>query len=152
MVSHLREFFDRFGINFTIDGPQLEYFVYENKAGLDISCSLTVKYDKTAGKIRVMTFYPGICLQQGVRYLSAVCFFMIMQHFAGFHHIKSDCRIQLNTRKGIYKNFFALLKDFDFQVLAGAEEDRIDIESPFLPLAMDTSMISERPLADTVSG
>ena len=148
MVSHLSDFFDRFGINFTIDGPQLEYFVYEKKTGLDISCSLTVNFDDAARQIKVMTFYPGLCLQLGARYLSAVCFFLVMQHFANHHHMGSDCRILLNTRKGIFDAFYAQLKDFDFNVLMYGEEGRVDIQSGLLPLAMDTSMISERPLAD----
>jgi len=148
MVSHLPEFFARFGINYTIDGPQLEYFVYEKKNGLDISCSLTVCRDETAGEIRMMTFYPAISLQQGCRFFSAVCFFMVMQHFANFHHIASGCQILINTRKGIFDAFYALLKDFDFHIVICGEEDRVDIQSRFLPLDMDTSMIGERPLAD----
>ncbi len=147
MVSHLPDFFDRFGINYTIDGPQLEYFVYEKENGLDISCSLTGFFDDEAGEIRMLTFYPGICLQLGCRYLSAVCFFLVMQHFANFHHIESECRIMFNTRQGIFDSFWALLLDFDFHIMVYSEVDRVDIQSPFLPLGMDTSMICERALA-----
>jgi len=146
MVSHVPEFLARFGINYTIDGPQLEYFVFDKKCHLDISCSLTVGFDAAAGQIRVMTFYPGICLQQGVRFLSAVCFFLIMHHFAKYHHIVSGCRIMLNTRQEVFDTFYALLHDFDFDILAYGEEDRIEIQSRFLPLYIDTSMISERTL------
>ena len=146
MVSHLPEFFDRFGISFTIDGPQLEYFVYEKKTGLDISCSLTFDFDAAAGQINVMTFYPGLSLHPGTRYLSAVCFFMVMQHLANFHHIERDCRIMLHTRKGVFDTFYGLLQDFDFHILLGGETDRIDIESRFLSLAMNTSMVNERAL------
>jgi hypothetical protein len=144
MVSHLPDFFEHFGINYTIDGPQFEYFVYEKKNGLDISCSLTVNYDEAAGQINFMTFYPGISMQQGGRYLSAVCFFLVIQHFANFHHIGPDCRILLNTRQEVFNSFYALLQDFNFHVLVSGKEDRIDIESLFMPLAIDTSMISER--------
>lgn len=146
MVTHLPDFFDRFGISFTIDGPQLEYFVYEKKTGLDISCSLTFNFDETAGQINVMTFYPGLNLHPGTRYLSAVCFFMVMQHLANFHHIESACQIMLNTREGVFDTFYALLQDFDFHILIYGEEDRIDIESRFLSLAINTSMINERAL------
>jgi len=146
MLSHLPEFLDRFGINFTIDGPQLEYFVYEKKSGLDISCSMTLSLDAAAGQIRVMTFYPGICMQQGVRYLSSVCFFLVMHHFAAFHHLGSDRYILINTRRGIYDSFYARLQDYQFHILRGGEEDRIDIASPFLPILIDTSMVIERPL------
>jgi len=148
MVSHLPEFIERFGINYTIDGPQLEYFVYEKKTNLDISCSLTVCFGAAAGEIRMMTFYPGLCLQHGCRFLSAVCFFLVMQHFANFHHIESECRILINTRQGVFDTFYAMLKDFDFHLVICGEDDRVDIQSRFLPLGMDTSMISERALAD----
>jgi len=142
---------ERFGISFTIDGPQLEYFVYEKRTGLDISCSLTVSFDTVARQIRVMTFYPGICMQQGVRYLSAVCFFLVMHHFAAFHHLGSDCRILVNTRHGIYDAFYSRLQDFDFKVQGCCREGRIDIISPLLPLALDSSMILERPLVEESS-
>lgn len=147
MLLHIPEFSDRFGISYTIDGPQLEYFVYEKKTGLDISCSMTLSHDAKQKKIRVMTFYPGICLQQGCRYLSSVCFFLILHHFAAFNHLGSDNRILINTRKGIYDLFYSRLLDFDFQILQG-EEDRIDITSQFLPLLLDASMFDERPLAE----
>ncbi|HIJ78598.1 MAG TPA: hypothetical protein HPP69_04700 [Deltaproteobacteria bacterium] len=147
MLSLLPEFFDRFGINYTIDGPQLEYFVYEKKTGLDISCSLTFCFDEAAGKIDVLTFYPGINLHPVTRYLSAACFFMVIQHLANFYHIDSECRILLNTRQGIFDNFYALLKDFDFHVLLCDAEDRVQIESQLLLLTVDTSMINERSLA-----
>ena len=148
LTSHLSDFFDHFGINFCIDGPQLEYFVYEKQTGLDISCSLTVNFDDAAGEINVMTFYPGLCLHPGTRYLSAVCFYLVMQHFANFHHIHSDCRICLHTRKAVFDTFYAALKDFDFHVTLCNREDRVDIESCFLSSDFDTTMILERPLVD----
>jgi len=148
MATHLPEFFDHFGIDYTIDGPQLEYFVYNRKDHLDISCSLTLNFDEAAGQINFMTFYPGIFLQKGCRYLSAVCFFLVLHHFANFHHVGAGCRIFFNSRQKVFDTFYALLQDFDFQVLAHGEEDRVDIQSIFMPLAIDTSMISERPLTD----
>jgi hypothetical protein len=148
MVSHLPDFFDRFGISYTIDGSQFEYYVYEKKTGLDISCSLTLSFDAAAGQINVMTFYPGLCLQQTPRYLSAVCFFVVMHHFGNFHHLGPGCEILINTRKGVFDTFYAQLQDFDFHILASGEEDRVDIQSCLLPLAMDTSMVGQRALVD----
>ena len=146
MISHLPEFFDHFGINYTIDGPQFEYFIYDIKNSQDISCSITLNYDEAALQINFMSFYPGIFQQKGCRYLSAVCFFLIIHHFANFHHIGPGCRILFNTRQGVFDNFYALLKDFDFHVLVCGEEDRVDVESLFIPMAIDTSMIRERAL------
>jgi hypothetical protein len=149
MVSHLPEFWERFGISFTIDGPQFEYYVYDKKSGRDISCSLTVNFDAVARQIHVMTFYPGIAERPEARYLSAVCFFMIMQHFGNFLHIGPGCGIVINTRQGVFDTFYSQLKDFDFHILLGGEADRIDIESCLLLLAMDTSMVGQRPLVET---
>lgn len=146
MLLHIPEFSDRFGISYTIDGPQLEYFVYEKKTGLDISCSMTLSHDAAQKEIRVMTFYPGICLQQECRYLSSVCFLFIPQLFAAFNHFGSDNHILINTRNGVYDTFYARLQDFNFQILQGGEEDRTDLQGNFPPLILDTSMFSERPL------
>ena len=148
MASHLPDFFDLYGMNFCIDGPQLEYFVYNKKTGFDISCSLTVNFDDDAGKINVMSFYPGLFLHPGTRYFSAVCFFMVMQHFANFNNIKRACRICLNTKKAVFYAFYASLKDFDFHLEVFGEKDRVDLESFFLSLNMDTSMVIERDLVD----
>ena len=148
IVSHLAEFFRRYGICFSVDGPQLEYFVFDRKTSLDISCSLTVAYDVVKNQIDVMTFYPGLNLHQGTRYFSAVCFFMVIQHFACFYRLTSDCLIVLNTRKPVFDTFYGLLKDFDFHLLNCIEEDRFNVESRFVPLTVDISMINERPLVD----
>ncbi|MBU1139489.1 MAG: hypothetical protein KKA76_10960, partial [Proteobacteria bacterium] len=86
MAAHRSDFFDRFGISFCIDGPQMEYFVYQKQTGLDISCSLTLSFDAVAGQVDVMTFYPGLYLHPQTHYFSAVCFFMVIHHFAQFHH------------------------------------------------------------------
>ncbi|WP_300673658.1 hypothetical protein [Desulfoluna sp.] len=148
MTSHLPDLFERYGMNFCIDGPQLEYFVYQKKTGLDISCSLTVNLDDDAGKINVMTFYPGLSLLPGSRYLSAVCFFIVMQHFANFHQIKRVCRICLHSKKAIFDSFYALLQDFNFHLQKSGEKDRVDVESFFRSSNIDTSMVIERALVD----
>ncbi|MCJ7616868.1 MAG: hypothetical protein MUO43_10075, partial [Desulfobacterales bacterium] len=82
------------------------------------------------------------------RYFSTVCFFMVMQHLTNFYHIEYDCQILLNTKKAVFNTFYALLKDFGFYILVSGEKDLVDIESRFLSLAMDTSMINERPPVD----
>ena len=78
----------------------------------------------------------------------SVCFFLVIHHFANFHRIGHGCEILFNTRQGLFDTFYAHLKDFDFHVLARTEKDRVNVQSLFIPLAIDTSMISERPLAD----
>jgi hypothetical protein len=149
MSSHFTDFFNNFGISFSIDGPQLEYFVFMKETGIDISCSLTLGFDDPPGGIDVMTFYPGLNLHPNTRYLSAVCFFMVMQHFANFHHIGVNCRIHLNTCRDVFDSFYSLLGDFDFHVmLGGAAGNMINIESQFLPLNIDTSMFDLRALPD----
>ena len=146
MSSHLPDFLNDYGINFTIDGPQLDYFVYKKTTGKDISCSLTFDFNKQAGQIDVMTFYPGLYLHPCTRYFSAVCFFMVLNHFANFHHITSECRIFLKTRSEVFYDFYSLLNDFDFHVLLSGKDNRVEIESCFFPLGIDTSMLLERAL------
>lgn len=148
MAAHLPEFLENYGISFSVDGPQLEYFVYQKGTGQDISCSLTLTFDAGTGTITILTFYPGLYLHPGTRYFSAVCFFLVLQHFARFQHIACDCRICLSTKKMTFDTFYALLQDFDFHVLLHGEEDRVAIESSFLVLDFDTSMFSQRPLVE----
>lgn len=147
MASHLPDFLDHFEISFCVDGPQVEYFVSQKTSGLDISCSLTVSLDEATGQVHVMTFYPGLWQHPETRYFSAVCFFMVLNHFANRHHIVGDCHIHLNTRTGVFDDFYALLKDFDFHVQSRGADDHIAIESCFFPLGLDTSMCLERALS-----
>jgi len=151
MTSHLPDFLSHYGLCFSIDETQLEYFIYQKKTELDISCSLTVNFKNMEGQIEVMTFYPGLCRHPGTRYLSAVCFFMVMQHCAHFHNIERDCLIHLNTRKAVFDCFYASLKDFNFRILSYGEEDQVDIESQFVPLPVDTSMVIERVILKGVT-
>jgi len=146
MAAHRSDFFDRFGISFCIDGPQMEYFVYQKQTGLDISCSLTLSFDAVAGQVDVMTFYPGLYLHPQTHYFSAVCFFMVIHHFAQFHHVERDCQILLNTRIEVFDTFYSLLKDFDFHLLVNGKKDRVDIQGRCLSLVIDTSMFKERAL------
>lgn len=146
MSSHIADFFYRFGLSFCIDGPQLEYFVFQKNTGLDISCSLTVNFDEPKKQINVMTFFPGLNLHPETHYFSAVCFYMVMHHFANFHHIKSDCTISLNTKQGVFDTFYALLQDFDFHMLLTGQNDHVDIESQLNYMVTDTSMFAKRAL------
>ena len=146
MSSHLPDFFHRFGLGFCIDGPQLEYFVFQKNTGLDISCSLTVNFDGKKQQINVMTFFPGLNLHPDTHYFSAVCFYMVMHHFANFHHIKSNCTIFLNTRQVVFNTFYALLQDFDFHMLPTGKNDHVDIESQLSYRMTDTSMFAKRAL------
>lgn len=146
MKCHLHDFFHDFGIGYCIDGPQLEYFVFQKKTGRDISCSLTVSYDCAIAEIYVMTFYPGLWQYPQTKYLSAVCFFLVIQHVANFNHIECDCRINLNTERAIFNKFYSLLKDFDFHIQSYYKDKRVCIQSPFLSSKIDTSMFIERAL------
>lgn len=147
MTSHLPEFLHRFGISYCIDGPQLEYFIYQKKTSLDISCSVTVSFNKAGGQITVMTFYPGLYLHPDTHYLSAVCFFLITHHFAMFHNIECDFQIILNTKRQVFNHFYSGLKDFDFHLLAKGTEDNVYIQSLFPALIIDTSVFNERALS-----
>ena len=64
-----------------------------------------------------------------------------MQHFANYHHITRGCRICLNMKKTVFDSFYALLKDFDYHLQLAGEEDLVDLESFFLSLNIDTSIL-----------
>jgi len=141
IILHLPDFLDKFGITYSNNSTQLEYYIYSKKTGLNISCSLTLSYDEALGQINIETFYPRLHVYPETRFFSAVCFYLIIQHFANFHQIKYDCCISLNTNKIIFKTFYRLLKDFDFSIKYSGRDGHVNIVSHFSTSKIDTSVI-----------
>jgi hypothetical protein len=138
-------FLDRFGIFFTIDGPQIGYCISELKSKKDISCSIEISMDREKKRIDVLMFYPGLSQLPDTHYFSAVCFFLVIHHFTLYFHLTSEYSIFLRTKPNIYNSFYAHFIDFKFSINHNGKDLLGDASCRFHPMDVDVSMITERP-------
>jgi len=142
MEIHVPAFFKRFCLSYKRDGECIEYFLYSKEKKQDISTSLIVSHDVYAKAINVSKFYPEIYKEALPRYMSAVCFFMMMHHAATLFDIHCDCRICLETRSNVFKSFYERLKDFDFVIHQHRISDNCNVRGCYHDFPVETAMIT----------
>ncbi len=142
--KHIPAFLERFDIDFTIDGHQIQYFVNETETKKEISCSIEVSLDKKNKRIDMLMFYPGLDRLSGTRYFSSTCFFLVMHHFMQHFHLKNDYSIFLRSELDTFDRFYAQFLDFDFLVYGMDKDHLVNASCRFQPMDVDVSMIIER--------
>ncbi len=75
--------------------------------------------------------------------MSAVCFYLIIQHSSGLFAVPHACHISLETVPLICNGFYKKLKDFDFHVNRYGLGNVVELESTISKCSRDTSMIME---------
>lgn len=146
MLQNLPLLLSRFKLSCDIDANCVEYHLSKIADNQEISFSLIFSLDTFAKYIYVAKFYPELFRQENSHYLSAAVFYLLIHHFAQHYHLTSDYRIFLRTTFTVFQQFYCLLKDFHFQIMRAGVGDRVEVESPFTPVRIDTTMISENTL------
>ena len=76
------------------------------------------------------------------RYLSAACFFLLVNHSIELLSLENDQSIFLQCRKKVYEEFYAQLSDFNFAITRSGQGENVDVMSPCPPLCdLDNMMI-----------
>ena len=86
-------------------------------------------------------FYPEICQLPDSKYLSAACFYLMVQHCAGLFALDDTCHISLETVSRVSNRFYLRLGDFDFHVHGRLIGDVVELTSGIVVTTVDTSMI-----------
>ncbi|MEZ4524735.1 MAG: hypothetical protein R2941_02295 [Desulfobacterales bacterium] len=154
MKIHVPELLSRYRISCCVEDRCIEYVLTDRISGEDISHELLFSLNLFSGQIHVSKFYPEIYKQPSPKYLSAACFYLLIHHFARSFHLERDFPIFLQTRISVFHHFYALLKDFDFQICRVHPGDNVDLCSRYCPRQVDISMITQRSvsLPDRFSG
>ncbi|MGE0087737.1 MAG: hypothetical protein AB7S75_25275 [Desulfococcaceae bacterium] len=147
MKIHVPELLRRYSISCCVEDGCIEYFLTDRITHEDISYELFLSLNLFSGQIHVSKFYPEIYKQPGAQYLSAACFYLMIQHFARIFHLPGDFPIFLQTQISVFHNFYARLKDFDFHICRIHPGDNVDLCSRYFPGSVDTTMITQRPVS-----
>jgi hypothetical protein len=142
--TNMPRLLDKYRISYFREDDCIEYFITEKDSGEQISYALVLSLDRKSREIHVSRFYPELYKQKGARYLSAVCFYLLVHHFGDCYHVTPDYTISLDTRPVTYERFFSRLKDFHFQLKGLKLCQTAQILSDYDPLPVDTSMIKKR--------
>ncbi len=144
METHIPLFFKRFSLSYKRDYSCIEYFLYSLKEKKEISTELIISHNPCTNHLYVSKFYPEIYKEPLTKYMSAVCFFLILHHAASTSGIDKDSFIYLETRCQVFENFYSRLKDFDFAIKYKRPSDNYNIQGIYHHAFVDTSMIKDR--------
>jgi hypothetical protein len=128
-------------IDYYREGPCSEYFVSEKVSGSIISSSIILSYNPLKRDLHVSRFHPGLYLEKSSKYMSAVCFYLTIQHCIKSYSLHCNCHISLETVPSISDDFYKKLKDFNFHVNRSGLGGVVELESDIVVYIVDTSMI-----------
>ena len=143
LIMNIPLFFRRFDLSYFKEGACVEYFINRHLSEETISSSLIFSYNRMAKDLHVSRFYPELYLQSESKYLSAVCFYLLIQHCAASYALDDACHISLETVPNVSESFYKKLRDFDFHVDKSGLGNVVELVSDINPLPVDTSMIRE---------
>lgn len=143
MQEHIPVFLERFLIEYYKENPCIEYFVYDRKTGNTISSSVVLSYNSLSNDLHVSRFHPELYLEIDSKYMSAVCFYLIIHHSMASFSLDNTCHISLETKPTIGDDFYKKLKDFNFQIRKYGLGNVVELVSDTGKGSIDTSIIKE---------
>jgi hypothetical protein len=90
------------------------YFIKDKKTEEIISRELVLTLDMFSKEIHVSRFYPELKSKPMCKYLSAACFYLLIQHFASEKHLDETYHISLDCTPEVFSSFYTRLPDFHF--------------------------------------
>jgi len=125
-------FFSRFGLSFQYAFNCADYYITDIETGTHISKEILFFMDPLEHCLVVSRFYPEIYKHDRSKYLSATCFYILIQHFIQFSGIALDATIYLTAKREVFKTFYAKLKNFDFHASGQRTDPYVGVTSPIV--------------------
>lgn len=141
MHRNIALFLERFDLSYYREDGCIEYFLRSPLSSETISTALIICYNPSSKDLHVSRFYPEIYQLPDSKYLSAACFYLMVQHCAGLLHLDETCHISLETVGRVSDRFYRRLGDFDFHVHRRMIGDVVELTSGIIVTTVDTSMI-----------
>ena len=116
---------NRYLLTFSRDDTCMKYFLCDRQTGKQISKTLIVSHEVFSGSLYVSRFYPELYRQINCKYLSAACFYLMVHHAAGVFHLLNQCRVNLETDKSVFSQFYSRLQDFHFYIRYARPADKV---------------------------
>jgi hypothetical protein len=141
--TYLPVFLQRFGMEYYREELCIEFFVNERLTGCPISSSIVLSYNASQNDLHVSRFHPELYLEPNSKYMSAVCFYLVIQHSAASFAVSHACHISLETVPLIFDGFYKKLKDFDFHIDRYGLGSVVELVSDINRHSMDTGIITK---------
>nr|WP_319394377.1 hypothetical protein [uncultured Desulfobacter sp.] len=116
---------NRYLLTFSRDDTCMEYFLCSRQTGKQISKTLIVSHEAFSGSLYVSRFYPELYKEINCKYLSAACFYLLIHHAAGAFQLQNKCRVNLETDKEVFSQFYSRLQDFHFYIRYARPADKV---------------------------
>ncbi len=142
MLKNIPLFFERFCLSYYREGSCIEYFISNLFSSETISSALIISYNPQNKNLHVSRFYPELYLLPNTKYLSAACFYLLIQHCTRIFTLDDKCHISLETVQNVSDRFYRKLGDFNFFVSKNGIGNVVELVSEVNRSTMDTSMIS----------
>ncbi len=136
---------ERFELSYFQDASCIEYFLDSRGAHEPVSQNLILSHDVRTHGIYVSKFYPELYRQVSSKYLSAVCFYLMVYHAVHLFHLKDECRVWLETDQEVFDRFYAKLREFDFHVCRHRVGERVCVAGVFHDLPIHPQAILPVP-------
>ncbi len=143
MHSNIPLFFGRFSMSYFKEASCIEYFVKWRCFSTTISSALVLSYNSLKKDLHVSRFYPELFLLPKSKYMSAVCFYLLIHHCAGIFAIDDSSHISIETVQKISDSFYRKLGDFNFIVSKHSAGNVVELVSDLINSTVDTSMIEK---------
>ena len=141
MTRNIPLFFERFCLSYYREASCIEYFISNLFTSETISSALIISYDAQNKDLHVSRFYPEIYLLPNSKYLSAACFYLLIQHCAVVFALDDKCHISLETVPEVSDSFYRRLNDFSFIVNKNSIGNVVELDSGITITTVNTSMI-----------
>ncbi len=132
---------NRYILTFSRDDTCMEYFLCDRQTGKQISKALIVSHEVFSDSLYVSRFYPELYRQINCKYLSAACFYLMVHHAAGVFHLLNQCRVNLETDKLVFSQFYSRLRDFHFYIRYARPADKVYLTGSYEENAMCDGLV-----------
>lgn len=142
MLKNIPLFFERFGLSYFREGACIEFFINPSNSPDIISSALILSYDARKKDLHVSRFYPELYRLPDSKYMSATCFYLLVQHCINVFVLDDASHISLETIEETSDRFYRKLGDFNFTVIKHGLGSVVEMMSGIMKPHLDTSMIT----------
>ncbi len=140
--TYVPELLDRFSLSCEQDDTCMEYHLFSKRTRQEVSKNLIISCNTCSRSLYVSKFYPEIYTRLESKFLSAACFYLIVHHAVNTYQLANCCKVNLETDRDVYRDFYAKLKEFDFKILYNRPSDQVSLRGEYHRYSIQRHMIS----------
>ena len=142
--NNVQRLLNHYTLSYCPEHSGTEYFIFTKQTKRKISYALKLAYYHPTNRLHVAKFCPMLARQPDSKYLSAACFYLLIQHFIQTYQLDGIYGISLKTDKKTFETFYARLKGFNFHIHKEGRGNIVEIHSDYTPLPLDTRTIAKQ--------